>query len=734
VAGFDDAASARFGVVPLTTIRQPVQRLGALAVDCIVRAWRGESTASVTQLDPELILRESCGCHPAGLMVSPLPGASSASPHEELVAALTPVLDGAALREHWAGALQQAVEEERRGRAGALEGAFARLVNDAGGSEVPLHELQRAVSVLWRGSPREGSPALEGAFHATRIRIGAMMYRRAGEQNLRDDQLVDELRLSCERLATSLERPMLVQTMATELPRLGIANGFIAAYRGDAIERLEPLLCLQGGKARSVSVRDYPAQLLLPPEALDHGRRISLTILPLTFESELLGIAALELPPGTEAYTLLREQIGSCIKAAQIHEAMRVQERLHAQSREQQRVTAERLRSLSVIAGGVAHDLNNALGPLVALPETILATLDQSQVPREILEDLAMIRQASLRAAHTIQDLFLLGRSDQVAKRRIDLCRLLRSEGDGLRRLCDRPGVEVQIHTPNQPLVVQASGPHLLRVISNLVINAADSMAQGTIEIRLRIESLPNGRNGIERIDPGTYALIEVRDTGTGIPEEHLPRILEPFFTTKQGFHRRAERPGTGLGLAIVQRIVKDARGFIDIQSEMGKGSTFSLFFPREPEPVVSSSVPQMAAPGGNERILVVDDEAVQLRTAQRLLRHLGYAVETAQSGELAIEMCSTGDRVQPFDLLIVDMVMPGGIDGLATVARIRGARGEQKVLIASGYAPDHLNVAARQRGLPWLAKPYTLSGLASAVRSTLAGGMEGTPIDHPSD
>jgi CheY-like chemotaxis protein len=327
-----------------------------------------------------------------------------------------------------------------------------------------------------------------------------------------------------------------------------------------------------------------------------------------------------------------------------------------------------------------------------------------------------------------------LGRSDQVTKRRIDLCRLLRSEGDSLRRLCDRTGVQVQIHAPNQPVVIQASGPHLLRVLSNLVLNAADSMDQGTIEIRLRTEWLPNGRNGIERIDPGTYALIEVRDTGTGIPEEHLPRILEPFFTTKQGFKRRAERSGTGLGLAIVQRIVKDARGFIDIQSQMGQGTTFSLFFPREPEPVVSSSLPQVTAPGGHERILVVDDEAVQLRTAQRLLRHLGYAVETAQSGELAIEMCSTGNPSQPFDLLIVDMVMPGGIDGLATVARIRGARSAQKVLIASGYAPDHLNVAARERGLPWLAKPYTLTGLASAVRSTLAGGVEGTPIDHPSD
>jgi signal transduction histidine kinase/ActR/RegA family two-component response regulator len=541
---------------------------------------------------------------------------------------------------------------------------------------------------------------------------------------------------------------MLEQAMAAELPRLGIRNAFIAAYRADACDQLEPLLWLKDGVAQALSVRQYPARLLLPDPALRQTRRISFTILPLTFESEQLGIAALELPLGSEAYALLREQIGSCIKAAQIHEAMRMQERLHAQTREQQRVTAERLRSLSLIAGGVAHDLNNALGPLVALPEAIVATLGQSRlescacgsaprVPQEVLEDLETIRQAGLHAAHTIQDLFLLGRTDQVAKRRIDLCRLLRSEAENLRRLCDRPGLELVLHTQNQPLVIQASGPHLLRVISNLVLNAADSIeGRGRIEIHVRSEWLPLGRDGSERIEPNTYAVLEVSDTGSGIPAEHLPRILEPFFTTKRRAEGagKAERSGTGLGLAIVQRIVKDALGFIDIQSRLGEGTTFSLFFPREPEPVVAASHPQLSAPGGDERILVVDDEVVQLRTAQRLLRHLGYAVETAQSGEQAIEMCAGDGGGTAFDLLIVDMVMPGGLDGLATVAHIRRALGAQKALIASGYAPDHLNEAARQCGLPWLAKPYTLSGLASAVRSTLAGGIEGTQLDHPGE
>ncbi|HTV19772.1 MAG TPA: ATP-binding protein, partial [Polyangiaceae bacterium] len=596
-----------------------------------------------------------------------------------------------------------------------------------GGSHVPLHELQRVISILWRQSGAKDA-ALEGAFHATRIEIGALMYRRAGEQNLRDDQLVDELRISCERLATSLEQPALERAILTELPRLGIKNGFIAVYCDAAAEQLRPLVQLRDGAPDERERDPYPARLLLPDTALGHGRRMSLTILPLTFESEQLGIAALELPLGSEAYALLREQIGSCIKAAQIHEAMRAQERLHAQAREQERVTTERLRSFNLIAGGVAHDLNNALGPLVALPEAILATLERTMpVPPEILEDLETIRAAGSSAAHTIQDLFLLGRSDHVSKRRIDIGRLLRSEFETFRRLCDRRPILFEVHAPEQPLVIRASGPHLVRVVSNLVLNAADSIqTTGAIALRAYERSLPQGLDAMEHVDPGHYAVIEVEDTGTGIAAEHLPRILEPFFTTK----RNNERSGTGLGLAIVQRIVKDAGGFIDVRSEVDHGTTFILYFPLETEQVTPASGPQPTPLGGTERILVVDDEAVQLRTAQRLLRHLGYVVETAQSGEKAVELCMERRLDSPFDLLIVDMVMPGGLDGLATIAQIRQRFTSQKVLIASGYAPDHLNDAARQRGLPWLGKPYTLSSLASAVRSTLAGAVQGTPID----
>jgi signal transduction histidine kinase/ActR/RegA family two-component response regulator len=665
-------------------------------------------------------------------MLSSPPNAGPDAQHDELLASLSPVLEDAARRAHWATALPLAVQAEHGGERGALEAAFARLVDELGGSHVPLHELHRVVSILWRQSGARDAPPIEGAFHATRIQIGAMMYRRAGEQNLRDDQLVDELRLSCERLATSLEQPALEQAILAELPRLGINNGCIAVYADPSAETLRPLLSLRDGAPSHIDRGAYPARLLLPDAALGNGRRISLTILPLTFEAEQLGIAALELPLGSEAYALLREQIGSCIKAAQIHEAMRAQERLHAQAREQERVTTERLRSFNLIAGGVAHDLNNALGPLVALPETILASLEKtSHVPREVLEDLDTIRAAGLRAAHTIQDLFLLGRSDHVPKRRLDICKLLRSETETWRRLCDRKSIALSVNTPGQPLVIRASAPHLVRVVSNLVLNAADSIREtGSIQVWARDELVPEGWSAMEPIEAGAYAIIEVQDTGSGIPSEHLPRILEPFFTTK----RSSERSGTGLGLAIVQRIVKDAGGYIDVRSEVDQGTTFTLYFPLDAEHLLPPGGPIAAPLGGTERILVIDDESVQLRTAQRILRHLGYAVETAQSGEAGIDMTLARSAEAAFDLLIVDMVMPGGLDGLATVARIREQRPSQKVLIASGYAPEHLNEAARQRGLPWLAKPYTLTSLASAVRGTLAGAVAATLLDPSSD
>ncbi len=189
---------------------------------------------------------------------------------------------------------------------------------------------------------------------------------------------------------------------------------------------------------------------------------------------------------------------------------------------------------------------------------------------------------------------------------------------------------------------------------------------------------------------------------------------MEPFFTVS----RQANKGGTGLGLAIVRRIVQESRGYIHVESSPEQGTTFSLYFPLA-ERQITTSAPPSKIVGGVEHILVVDDETVQLRAAQRILKHLGYQVTAIQSGEAALDLFSRAENVLKFDLVIVDMLMPG-LNGIETVEQLRRHRPDQKAIIASGYAPEKTSAEAQTKGMAWLAKPFTLQALAEAIRKAL--------------
>jgi len=218
---------------------------------------------------------------------------------------------------------------------------------------------------------------------------------------------------------------------------------------------------------------------------------------------------------------------------------------------------------------------------------------------------------------------------------------------------------------------------------------------------------------GTETIEAGNYALVEVEDTGCGIAPENLKRILEPFYSSKPP----GRRGGTGLGLAIVHRIVQDSFGFIDVVSQVGEGSKFSLYLPTAAGPEAPASSRPAPAPGGTGKILVVDDEPMQLRTASRILEQLGYKVTTASSGEAAVALFERIPLEAKFELVIVDMMMPG-IDGLTTLQRMRTTRPEQRALVVTGYAPRQFD--SEVPGLAWLHKPYTAAALGHAVHLAL--------------
>lgn len=726
VVGFDDAAAARFSHPPLTTASQPVVRLGMLAVKRLIDSWVNDFPSGPLVLDTELILRESCGCHPTHHLrtqdSSMRRGRVRRPPHEEIRELLRPIFDIEKQRDRYAGELVEAAASEARGKSGTLTRVLNSMILRIPHPYVPLYELQRIVTCLRDSVLDQGiTPEIEEAFHVARVLVGSHAYRREGETRLRNEYLLEELRLSWERLATCLSLPDLRRVLAAELPRFGILNAAIALFAPNDTSMLVTLVCVKDGRAMAINEQPYPAGWLLPDDALDTDKRRSLTVLPLTFESEYLGVAVLELPQGLEVYTLLREQIGSAIKAAALHQEILAKERLHAQAQEERRVTAERLRSLSLIAGGVAHDLNNALGPLVALPEAIqrdLARAVGAAVPADVDEDLDMIRAAGQRAALTIRDLLALGKPADVPQGAVELNRVLQHERSALCAICERdPHVTVRIEACTEPLVVVIDKTHLSRALTNLVINAADAIdGPGTIVVRARRVRLDHRLEGIEPVDAGTYAVIDVEDNGHGISALHLPRILEPFFTAKQ----RPGSSGTGLGLAIVHRIVKDANGYLQINSTVGKGTTFTLYFPLQPEVECPQSNRPVPVLGGNERILVVDDEQVQLRTAKRILEQLGYRVTTVNSGREAIDLFRARFPDITYDLVIVDMVMPGEFNGIETIDELRAIFPKQRALIASGYAPEQMDATAADRGLPWLAKPYTRAKLAELVRTTI--------------
>lgn len=721
ITGFDDIAGARFSSPPMTTVRQPATRLGSISVDYLMRILDGEESCDTITLPTDLMIRESCGCRPADMLVLPSDASiqedSIRLPTAEIDRLLALQYDDGGVRKEWSKKLIDAVVDETEGREGVFSKTLDEMLTALPFPHLPLREFQRVISLLARWAEKREKAAAGGcAFQAAWVVVGNHMHRQAAEKQRCNDVLLDEFRMSWEGVATSLNLPVLKLNLLQELPRLGIRDGVISLFESGSRKFLLPWVGLRDGAPVDFPNTPYPSHRVVPEQLPSKTVRQSLTILPLTFGAELIGIAALELPLGIEAYALLREQISSALRAVQIHDDFLAKERLRVKIEEEHRLANERLRSLSLIAGGVAHDLNNVLGPIVGLPDTIELDLRKNPtIAAEIFEDLELLRQAGQRATHTIGDLFLLGRSHETPRTYVSLNHLLSKEAAVLKSPLGRDDIAVEIEVEHSELVIRGSKSHLARAISNLVLNAAKAIdGSGTIRIVARRVQLEKTLAAQTPIPRGVYAVVEVHDDGCGIPEEHLPRIMEPFVSVSHS----PGKAGSGLGLAIVRRIVKESQGYIQLKSVLGEGTTFSLYFPlarREATP----SVPPSDVIGGRERLLVVDDEMIQLRAARRMLTHLGYHVTTVQSGEAAVGFFEAAKGCEKFDLVIVDMLMPG-LDGIETVEQIRQHRPGQKAIIASGYAPEKTSALAAKRHMAWLAKPYSLPDLARVVREVM--------------
>jgi PAS domain S-box-containing protein len=377
---------------------------------------------------------------------------------------------------------------------------------------------------------------------------------------------------------------------------------------------------------------------------------------------------------------------------------------------EEQLRQAQRLEAVGQLTGGVAHDFNNLLAVIMGNLDLLKRALNDQ--PEEVqLVDGAM--HASERGATLIRRLLAFSRRQTLSPRAVDLNSLLRSTVDLIHRAV---GARVQLDTDLGADLwsCTADAAQLETALLNLAINARDAMADGgTLRIRTRNVYLQGDREQNEG-SGAPHVCIEVIDTGTGIPPELRERIFEPFFSTK------APGRGTGLGLSMVFGFVKQSNGQIRVQSELGQGTTFSLYFPKANEKAPTGRVraPEIAPRARNETILLVEDDVEVRVMIQRLLEELGYRVLSTENGRAALAMINEG--LKP-DLLLTDVVLPDGPSGFELAAEIRGRLPAVRLLFTSGYAQDL--VARRPESVasaPLLHKPFHRTELAHHVRRAL--------------
>lgn len=404
--------------------------------------------------------------------------------------------------------------------------------------------------------------------------------------------------------------------------------------------------------------------------------------------------------------TALREQRDTAFANAQMVEALTASEQRLRQS--------QKMEAIGQLAGGVAHDFNNILAAILMQMEELRLVKDLPRAARELLVDAEASAQ---RAARLTRQLLVFSRQQAMQPRVLDLNPLVRAHVRLLRRVLPSTHT-LAVTTAPTPLVVSADDGMIEQVLLNLVINARDAQADGgTITIATEAREVAMASSDLET---GRYAVVIVTDTGTGISAEHLPRLFEPFFTTKP------PGQGTGLGLATAYGIVQQHQGTIRVHSTPGAGTAMEVWLP-----VTDAPLPERATPAGDvlavdtdehltpATILIVEDEPTVRRLLQRVLERDGYRVRVATTGREALD--GWAEYGLDVDLVVTDVVMPGGISGTELARELQQLRPGLPIVYTSGYDPgyDPTDVTMVP-GENFVPKPATAEQLLTVVRKMM--------------
>jgi PAS domain S-box-containing protein len=385
------------------------------------------------------------------------------------------------------------------------------------------------------------------------------------------------------------------------------------------------------------------------------------------------------------------------------------QRRLEEQFRQ-----AQKMEAIGQLAGGVAHDFNNIL-TVIQGHASLLAS---SKLPEMEEKSAQQIVQAAGRAAGLTRQLLTFSRRQLIQPKRLDMNKIVGNLTNMLGRLLGED-IALQLNYCQQTPIVEADAGMMEQILLNLAVNARDAMPKGgQLGIRMTVIDLDE-KAASQQPDAraGSYVCVSVSDTGAGIAPENLPRIFEPFFTTKE------IGKGTGLGLATVYGIVKQHQGWIELDSHVGKGTTFRIFIPRANpgQNSAEKATTSITVKGGNETILLVEDERPVRELVARVLEHYGYKVFQANNGAEALEIW--GSNRKEIKLVLTDLVMPNNMNGRELAEKMWVESPGLKVIFTSGYSADIVGKDFKlQPDLNFLQKPYQPQTLALTVRRCLDG------------
>jgi len=377
------------------------------------------------------------------------------------------------------------------------------------------------------------------------------------------------------------------------------------------------------------------------------------------------------------------------------------------QKLEEEILKAGKLESVGILAGGIAHDFNNIL---TAITGNISLAMRDIKPSDAIFRRLVDAESACLRAKELTYQLLTFSKGGAPVKKTVSVSEIIE---DSARLALAGSNVRCKISVPDDLLPADVDEGQISQVINNLLINAVEAMPGGGV-ITVRAENLTAGKGDALPLAYGKYLKISIQDQGTGILPGHLRKIFDPYFTTKQ--------KGSGLGLAICYSIVKKHDGHISVESVLGSGTTFSIYLPASSKEPARKKDSREEPIRGEGKILVMDDEAIVRDVTGQILKHLGYDAEFAGDGSEAIELYRKAkESGKPFDLVIMDLTVPGGMGGKEAIHWLIEIDPDVRAIVSSGYSDNLVMSDFRQYGFKGVvAKPYKIQQLALALYNVL--------------